>query len=148
MCNRMPAHIPGHCPPGERATQERKVFSTDFAAIEEGGWPEIIGSMPDLPDPDELDDGYELLRGVLAKAVDQAKNGKGKERHAVDGEAFEDQQILEICERLGNPGFALGQVVKKVYESTRLPPERAEAELLGAINYLAAAIIYLEQTSR
>jgi hypothetical protein len=34
--------------------------------------------------------------------------------------------------------------MKKAQESTRLPPDRAKAELLGAINYLAAAYLLLD----
>jgi len=88
---------------------------------------------------------YESLKGVLDAALTQASQGKGKARHAVDGEAFEDQQICEITRRLsGHPaGGALFQAVKKIYESGRLDQAAAEAELLGAINYISAAIIVL-----
>jgi hypothetical protein len=41
-------------------------------------------------------------------------------------------------------GLSLIQAMKKAQESTRLPPDRAKAELLGAINYLAAAYLLLE----
>ena len=56
-------------------------------------------------------------------------------------EPFSSQLICAIPKRLGPGGecFCLGQAVKKICESRRLPPERARAELLGAINYLAAA---------
>lgn len=92
-------------------------------------------------------DAYGKLRSVLKEAVLQASEGKGKERHAVDGEAFENQQICEITRRLSMSPVAgaLSQVVKKVYESSRLPRDRAIAELRGAINYIAAAIIVLEE---
>ena len=42
-------------------------------------------------------------------------------------------------------GFALGQAAKKAQESMRLPAGRDVAELLGAINYLAGAVIALER---
>lgn len=43
-------------------------------------------------------------------------------------------------------GYPLGQAVKKIYESQRLPTKQpAIAELLGAINYIAAAVIVLEE---
>lgn len=88
----------------------------------------------------EVPKGYVALGMVYAEAIDQAAMGKGKERHASD-ENFEDQQIVEINKRLGSEDGALFQAVKKIYESKRLPFERAKAELLGAMNYLAAAII-------
>ena len=87
---------------------------------------------------------YALLELVLDRALAQASGGKGKERHAVDGEPFERQQICEITRRLGH-GFSRGQAVKKIYEAQRLPADRAVAELLGAINYIAASIIVLEE---
>lgn len=89
----------------------------------------------------DIPKGYEALGEALAAAVEQAARGKGSERHAESGEAFSDQLIFEIPRRLGacGSGFLLGQAVKKIYESARLEPERARAEILGAINYLAAA---------
>lgn len=89
----------------------------------------------------EIPKGYETLGEALAAAVDQAAAGKGAGRHSYGGELFSEQLIFEIPRRLGacGSGFLLGQAVKKIYESVRLEPERARAELLGAINYLAAA---------
>lgn len=85
---------------------------------------------------------YQSLKSVFNEAVDQAENGKGKERHA-SGEPFENQQIVEIAVRLKDHPMAgpLQQVVKKIYESGRLGYEKGRIELLGAINYLAAAVI-------
>lgn len=87
--------------------------------------------------------GYERLDDVLARAYQQASAGKGKERHAVDA-PFHEQPMQKLCELYG-VGFALGQAAKKAQESMRLPHERAVAELLGAINYLAGAVICLER---
>ena len=89
----------------------------------------------------EIPKGYETLGEALAAAVEKAAVGKGAGRHSYDGELFSDQLIFEIPRRLGacGSGFLLGQAVKKIYESVRLEPERARAEILGAINYLAAA---------
>ncbi len=89
----------------------------------------------------DIPEGYEALGLALGEAVAQAACGKGAERHAESGEKFSDQPILEIPRRLGDGGVCapLYQAVKKIYESRRLPPDRARAELLGAINYLAAA---------
>lgn len=83
---------------------------------------------------------YDSLQRVLKEAVIQAAEGKGKERHAEDGEPFHLQPICEMARRLGVAG-PLYQAVKKIYESQRLPKERGIAELLGAVNYIAAAII-------
>lgn len=91
------------------------------------------------------DDKYDSLANVLREALEQASAGKGKERHAGEGEAFEDQQIVQLGEWLGTNHFQLGQACKKILESARLPPGRARVELLGAINYIAAAVI---QTDR
>lgn len=84
---------------------------------------------------------YAALASVLQEALEQAQGGKGKERHATAGERFEDQQIVQIAEWIGNGGFPIGQACKKAIESSRLPTDRAVAELLGAINYLAAEVI-------
>lgn len=89
--------------------------------------------------------GYESLAAVLDHALAQAQAGKGLERHAVAGERFEDQQIVQLGEWMQSTAFAVGQACKKSIESTRLPPDRAVAELLGAINYLAAAVIQISR---
>ena len=89
--------------------------------------------------------GYEQLAKVLDDALAQAQAGKGKERHAAEGEAFHDQQIVQLCEWMGSTQGDVFQAAKKAIESTRLPAARAEAELLGAINYLAAAVIVLRR---
>lgn len=87
--------------------------------------------------------GYEQLTNVLARAFNQAAEGKGAERHA-DEKPFHEQLMQRLCELYG-VGFALGQAAKKSQEAMRLPHERAVAELLGAINYLAGAVIFLER---
>lgn len=87
--------------------------------------------------------GYEDLEMILLQALEQSACGKGKERHAVADQPFVEQPICTITERKGI-GFPLGQVDKKTDEAMRLPRDRAVAELLGAINYLAAAILYLQ----
>ncbi len=82
---------------------------------------------------------YKVLFKILDEASAQACHGKGKERHA-NGKPFEKQPICQICRDLGSVDFALGQAMKKILESRKLPSERGVAELLGAINYLAAAV--------
>ena len=89
----------------------------------------------------DIPEGYESLGLALGEAVAQAASGKGADRHAEKGEPFSGQLIMSIPKRLGPGGecFCLGQALKKICESRRLAPARARAELLGAINYLAAA---------
>ena len=90
---------------------------------------------------------YASLRSVLSDAIHQAAFGKGKERHAND-DPFERQSICEITRKHGL-AFATGQAAKKLEESHRLLQLRgAEAainEILGAINYAAAAVIVLRE---
>lgn len=94
-------------------------------------------SFPRVPD------GYTSLCQVLTGAIQQASGGKGKERHAKPGEPFEKQKICEITRRVGL-GYPLGQAIKKAEESLRLG-DHGLAELLGAINYLAAAYLVMEE---
>ena len=94
---------------------------------------------------DAPDDGYDALRRVFDAAVAQACGGKGKERHAA-GEPFLEQTIMQTT-RAHGIGFATGQAEKKGREMHRLVDLRgidaAQAELLGAMNYLAAAYLRL-----
>ena len=109
--------------------------------------------MPLIKVTDYFSDGKEYivelpycrLFVVLFKALQQASEGKGKERHAEENENFEDQVICEIGKRLGI-GYNLGQAVKKTYEVKNIDDVDAKInELLGAINYIASAIILLEE---
>jgi len=103
---------------------------------------QLSAMLEDEPGP--VDKGeYASLWRVLSEAADQAAGGKGKERHAKDAEPFEDQKICEITRRVGI-GYPLGQAIKKAVESTRLG-DRGPDELLGAINYLAAAVIVMRE---
>ena len=92
----------------------------------------------------DVPDEYAALYRVYEDAYEQASEGKGRERHASEGEAYEDQIICEVTRRLG-PGYPLGQAVKKIYESQRIGGEKGIAELLGAINYIAAAVIVMRE---
>lgn len=85
--------------------------------------------------------GYEALAEVFQQALLQAATGKGVLRHAERGQPFEDQKICRITRTLGL-GFPLGQAEKKIEESIRLG-ECGPGELLGAINYLAAAVLVM-----
>lgn len=95
-----------------------------------------------LPPVDMSVPGYEQLAGVLQRAYNQAAKGKGAERHA-NGEPFDEQVMQDGARRFG-VGALLFQAFKKSEESQRLPLERGVAELLGAIVYLAGAVIRRE----
>ena len=87
---------------------------------------------------------YISLGLVMQSALEQASKGKGRERHASEGEAYEGQIICEVARRVGL-GYPLGQAVKKIYESQRIGGEKGVAELLGALNYVAAAVIVMRE---
>lgn len=91
---------------------------------------------------------YAALRSVLDLAYEQSSSGKGKNRHA-NGKPFLSQPIMEIGRMVGI-GYQLGQAMKKAQEAggmaSRGEAEAAQAELLGAINYLAAAHIQIGET--
>lgn len=95
------------------------------------------------PTIDMTEPGYETLADVLQRAYDQAAKGKGKERHA-RGEPFDEQVMQQGAQRFG-VGSLLFQAFKKSEESQRLQHDRAINELLGAIVYLAGAVIALEK---
>ncbi len=94
---------------------------------------------------DSSTDRYARLKAVFADAADQASAGKGAERHDPNAENYEDQQIVQLCEWMGSNHGDIFQACKKAIESANLPHDRARAELLGAINYLAAAVIVLDR---
>ena len=89
--------------------------------------------------------GYEDLAEVLTAALMQAAAGKGSERHG-NGCAFADQPMAEIT-RAHGLGFPLGQCEKKGREAAGMVArgefDAARRELLGAINYLAGAVLAL-----
>lgn len=95
---------------------------------------------------DETHPYYELAK-VFNDAFIQASHGKGSERHSYSAaENYKDQLICEMDKRLnGNACGPRYQAVKKIYESARMDPEKAIHELLGAINYIAAAVILLKE---
>lgn len=117
----------------------------EFVGLKEpAGEPGPIEMLPDLPISviDMSEPGYELLANVLQRAYDQASKGKGKERHA-NSDAFENQVMQDGARRFGT-GALLFQAFKKSEESQRLPLDRGVNELLGAIVYLAGAVIRRE----
>ena len=91
---------------------------------------------------------FHSLRNVFVEAEMHARS-KGIERHALSPtQPFNKQPICDIARQLGL-GAPLGQAMKKILESQQLAryPARAKAELLGAINYLAAAVIVLDENA-
>lgn len=90
-------------------------------------------------------EGYEGLVEVLVQALEQAQSGKGAERHG-NGLRFEDQRMLAITRLLNSERGLAYQACKKVTEGLDLPTHEARVkELLGAINYIAGIIIFLEE---
>ncbi len=86
---------------------------------------------------------YQALQDVLQRAYNQAAKGKGAERHGTDL-PFEDQPMQSISKLLGTEDGLLYQAMKKIQESTRMDRDASIKELLGAINYLAGAVIFIE----
>lgn len=93
-------------------------------------------------------EGYDSLFIVLTKALHQAQDGKGKERHAAPGQPFDQQPIISIGHLVGM-GFQNGQAIKKMVEAqgmvSRGEYAAAEREVLVAINYLAATVIEINR---
>lgn len=102
--------------------------------------------------------GYESLLRILKDAHDQAACGKGAERHGNDL-PFGAQPMQTIGFLLHSSEGMMYQAMKKIQEansrlkfaekiqdkdSTLLAKRFARWELLGAINYLAGAILFQE----
>ncbi len=98
-----------------------------------------VADQPDHADRYQVPGGYEKLMAVFVAAMDQAANGKGKERHATPL-PFELQPTVCDARELGI-GFPIGQARKKALESIRLKGRHRLNELLGAMVYLAMAYI-------
>jgi len=116
-------------------------YNTEILGVAPGGQPSPPAG--DIKFRLAAPEGYGPLSRVLTDALMQAAEGKGKERHAT-GEPFINQPIMSIARAVGE-GYQLGQAIKKLIESQRLTTDRAIAERLGAINYIAASILLLEE---
>jgi len=95
------------------------------------------------------DSSFKELEDVFKEALDQVKNGKGKQRHNAGGNLkFIEQPIMQIA-RTHGLAYLTGQSAKKLGESHILLDikgyDAAIAEILGAINYAAAAVIRLKE---
>lgn len=128
---------------------EWRVFTQRFEVVEDE-----VNNVDPVPTPIpeqcylKVDNpSYSSLKRVLDMAYDQASSGKGKERHA-NNDSFESQPICQIPRYQGSIDFVTGQAIKKCLEVTKLPTVDAKVrELLGAINYIAAGIIVLQEGS-
>lgn len=88
---------------------------------------------------------FKRLDDVLMDAYKQAAYGKGVERHGFKT-PFHKQPMQDLA-RLHGVGFLTGQASKKAQEAIRMPEkDRKIHELLGAINYLAGAIVYIQDS--
>lgn len=133
----LPADPAAACTENYRAL--RADCPVDFKHIEPEGMIDLLGDEPPEPLTLPTTGPYAGLARTLYAAFQQASAGKGKERHAVADVAFEDQPMATINRQLGSIDGFIYQAHKKSLEAKRLPDGRAQAELLGAINYLAGA---------
>jgi hypothetical protein len=119
------------------------VEGTDATPVR-GAFVERLGRRLDIFDEVGLGD-YDSLRAVFAQAMTQAAEGKGRERHA--GLLPFEQQPMQVLAQMQNSELGLiFQAMKKANESRGLPtPERQVAELLGAMNYLAGAVLFIQR---
>lgn len=92
----------------------------------------------------EIKEGYEPLHKVLMDALNQAQSGKGSERHG-QGLPFEQQPIIAIPKLQDSDIGLMYQAIKKLQESQRMDKDAAIKERLGAINYIAASILFIER---
>ena len=90
--------------------------------------------------------GYEKLVAVYQDAHHQAAKGKGDERHA-NGQPFHGQRMQQISGLLRSSDGMAFQAIKKLTEGLQFEDHaRREAELLGALNYIAGIVIYYRET--
>ena len=92
---------------------------------------------------DKTQQDYQCLADVLARAWEQAAVGKGAVRHG-QSLPFDRQPMQQISELLNTDQGMLYQAIKKLQESCRMDKDAAIRERLGAINYIAGSIIFME----
>lgn len=100
-------------------------------------WAELGAAQDALSSPE----GYEELARVLREVMHQCAIGKGNERHA-NGKPFIEQPILAYSREYSSPVGLLFQIRKKLDEFDRLDGIARRRELLGAIVYLCALVIF------
>ena len=131
---------PGHTSPEARSIEDEppEIDAETLRMFHEGVQSGEVNVVADVP-------GYESLRRVLDAAYEQAARGKGRERHALDGAGFDNQPMQRLIDAHGL-GFATGQACKKAEEADGLrSQDAARRELLGAIVYLAGAIVWMDR---
>lgn len=100
------------------------------------------------PDINPTDPNFATLAGILQAAHDQAANGKGRNRYG-EGKPFLNQPIMDIARMLGGIDGHSFQIMKKAQEAARMVRreqyDAAVHELLGVINYAAAAVLRIRE---
>ena len=95
------------------------------------------------------DPRFAPLAKVLIEAYEHAASGKGADRHDANGATIEDQPIVAFGRMLNSIDGHAYQVMKKAHEASLMArrgnAQGAIAEMLGVINYAAAAIIVMRQ---
>lgn len=110
-------------------------------------FPQRMSGCSDGPAAPFHEPGYESLAEVLEMAFAQAAYGKGADRHA-GGQPFDEQPMQQISELLGGVDGMAFQAIKKIREARGLQTEEAQIrELLGAINYCAGIVIFIQGRS-
>ena len=129
---------PGHTSPEARSIEDEppEIDAETLRMFHEGVKSGEVNVVADVP-------GYESLRRVLDAAYEQAAYGKGKERHG-NGQSFDQQPMQHLISDHGL-GFATGQAAKKASEALGMDHGAARRELLGAIVYLAGAIVWMDR---
>lgn len=95
---------------------------------------------------DETDHGLLEFQDILGQALEQVTAGKGNERHGNGADLYQQPWMAIAC-TAGN-GFLTGQAIKKAMEAAAsinkpgYTGARFEREVLGAIAYLAFAIMH------
>ena len=129
---------PGHVSPEARSIEDEapEIDAQTLRMFHEGVKSGEVNVVADVP-------GYESLRRTLDDAYEQAAHGKGAERHG-NGLPFDRQPMQHLISDHGL-GFATGQAAKKASEALGMDHGAARRELLGAIVYLAGAIVWMDR---
>lgn len=139
----MAANTPPHVKPLYKPSEEETEAIIRSTVL---GKKAIVINQPDIAittTTRSTTDDYKTLSDVLERAYQQAAHGKGKERHA-NNLPFDRQPMQTISQLVGSADGLRYQAIKKIQEAGRMDKDAAVKELLGAINYIAGVIIYIE----
>ena len=139
----MAANTPPHVKPLYKPSEEETEAIIRSTVL---GKKAIVINQPDIAittTTRSTTDDYKTLSDVLERAYQQAAHGKGKERHA-NNLPFNRQPMQTISQLVGSADGLRYQAIKKIQEAGRMDKDAAVKELLGAINYIAGVIIYIE----